>query len=56
LKKGGKYPCAEHLLLQTNFFLNNKGLIPEQLEIVGDLKEMPGILKLADFDYNATIV
>jgi hypothetical protein len=55
LKKGEEYHCAEHSLPQTNFFLDNEGLIPEQLKIVGDLKEMPGVLKLADYDYNATI-
>jgi hypothetical protein len=35
--------------------LTKDGIIQGKLEIVGDLREMPGVLMLADFDYNVTI-
>jgi hypothetical protein len=52
-EKGWK--CEVHSLPQVNSVLNKQGMIPRNLEIVGDLKELPTVLGLIDFQYDATI-
>ncbi len=50
-----KAACEIHSFPQANSLLDPGGHIPTQLEIVGDLSELPAILAQVRFNYNPTI-
>jgi hypothetical protein len=54
-RRTNKMTCEVHSMPQVNMFLNNRGAVPENLEIVGDLKELPAILGLVGFDYKPKV-
>lgn len=55
-RPGHEFWCQTHSFPQVNSLLGVLGTIPNRLEIVGDLQELPAVLKLLiGFEYNAAI-
>jgi hypothetical protein len=51
----GRCACAMHSFPQGNFLVTKKGTVDPKVVLVGDLREMPGLLRLTGFDYNHSI-
>jgi hypothetical protein len=47
--------CNIHSFPQTTFLLNWNQTIHSQIEVIGDLREMAGVLELVGFQYNNSL-
>ena len=50
-----RFDCEVHSLPQVNSMMDRSGQIAKQLQVVGDLKELPAVLKLIGFQYDHKI-
>lgn len=48
----GKCVCAMHSFPQSSFLITKKGTIDPKVDLVGDLRELPGLLEIVGFHYN----
>jgi hypothetical protein len=51
----GGGPSRPHLIVQWTFLLNWNQTIHSQIEVIGDLREMAGVLELVGFQYNNSL-
>jgi hypothetical protein len=51
----GSCACSVHSLPQANFLITETGIIDPNIGLVGDLRELRGVLSLTRFQYNASI-
>jgi hypothetical protein len=51
-KSSKEWHCNMHSFPQVNYMLNRLGMIAPQLQLVGDLRELPGVLRLIGFDFS----
>ena len=50
-----KWNCTMHSFPQVNYMLNRRGDVFPQLQIVGDLRELPAVMQTVGFPYQETV-
>lgn len=48
----GKCACAMHSFPQSSFLITKQATIDPKIDLVGDLRELPGLLEIVGFQYN----
>ncbi|CAJ1953655.1 unnamed protein product [Cylindrotheca closterium] len=51
----GKCACAMHSFPQASFLITKKGTVDPKVDLVGDLRELPGLLEIVGFQYNESL-
>lgn len=51
----GKCACAMHSFPQSSFLITKKGTVDPKVDLVGDLRELPGLLQIVGFHYNQSL-